>query len=550
MSNVILKRVLIISTALLILLGLSLVSDESLLLNLPSDLEIINILASEREQRASLIRSQKDYLEQQTERLEYYKTQLEAQQDYINLELIEQEEERLKEIEEELKNEYTLNNRDKPQDYQNLFDDSIKHTFVIDFDRSEWQHLLDSMTSYFNMYGTFKSNEYVKADVSYYGNEEFLYIPDVGIRTKGNDFSRQLPEDGNGNIRPVHYVMKFNETFNEVEGTLEYDWLKTREVFDLEKLAFKWNRNNDASYMNELYAHRLFQEAGVAMPQITLTKLIVKIDGVVEMTELYSAQEYMDEEYIRRYFQEVPTDEVGDLYKVIWPGTLEPLASMSMVGIRDWRNNIRPTYGKETNQKNNDYSSLIDFTRDLNNYTGVTLKNFLDDNFDVDMFIRSMAANVLLGNPDDYRGNANNYYLYFDEEDYLTYIPFDYDHCMGVGWAGATTLVNFETPVFINYTIGNDIYQWNLTSFTAFTENTPLVDKVLEFDDYRILYEDYLEEFITEGYFSYTYYNDLFNTLENHYGDEFSMVNDKSYYINAKTNNVLNSVAYHRSLRD
>ena len=278
------------------------------------------------------------------------------------------------------------------------------------------------------------------------------------------------------------------------------------------------------------------------MPNITLTKLVIRIDGVEEMTELYTAQEAIDEEFIRKQIQETPTKEVGDLYKVIWPGTLQPLTNMYEVGVRNWETNYRPTYGKETNQDIIDYSTLIDFTRNLNNYSGLTLKNYLEDNFDVDMFIRALAVNVLLGNPDDYRGNANNYYLYFDVNDYLSFIPFDYDHSMGVGWSGH--------PVFIDYTIGNDIYEWEGSSFSVYSDYTPLVDKVLEFEEYQILYENYLEQFINDGSFSYTYYNNLFNTLESVYGDEFDMNNDKLYYITAKTNAVLEDITFYRNQRD
>lgn len=549
MMKLTIKRILIISTLLLVLLLLSLNSEESLLLNLPSELEIINILATERAQKEELIRAQIDYLETQKKLVSYYKEQLKTQQDYITLQQLEYEEERLKAIEETLKKEYTLNDRDKPQDYQNLFDDRIKHTFVIDFDSVEWERLNQSMNMYFNEFGTFRSNEYVKTNVTYFGDEEMIFIPDVGVRTKGNDFSRYPPQESNGTIRPVHYVIKFNETFDEEEGTLEYEWLKTREIFDLEKLALKWNRNFDPTYISELYAHRLFQEAGVIMPKITLTKVIIRIDGVVRMTELYTAQEYMDEEFIRRNFITDPSNDVGDLYKVIFPGTLEPITNMNMVGIRDWRTNTRPVYGKETNQDSLDYAPLLRFTRDLDRYTGETLQIFLEDKFNVDMFIRSMAANVLLGNPDDYRGNANNYYLYFGQDDYLTYIPFDYDHCMGQGWDGAYTMIFWETPVFINYSIGNDIYIWEGNSFTPLSDNTPLVDKVLEFEEFQILYENYLEEFITEGYFSMEYFSNLFDNFQSLYGDEFTMTNNKEFYITAKTRNVLEDVEIYRNKR-
>ncbi len=170
------------------------------------------------------------------------------------------------------------------------------------------------------------------------------------------------------------------------------------------------------------------------------------------------------------------------------------------------------------------------------------LKNYLEDKFNVDMFIRTLAVNVLVGNPDDYRGNANNYYLYFDKNNFLTFLPFDYDNSMGEGWNGS--------PVFIDYTIGNDIYTWEGNGFSSNTDNIPLVENILQFEEYQILYEGYLESLINDGYFSESYYYSLFDTFESIYGDEFDMVYNKHDYISRKIEAVLEDIAYYRNERD
>ena len=539
MTTLLLKRIFIVGSAILLLILLDASTDEVLFFNLPTDFDIINVLAQERAQQEALLQLRDDYIDTQNDLVEYYNELVTEQQANILLEQQRIEEQRIKEIENAIKYAYTLGNRDKAQDYQNLFDDSIKHTFIVDFDSAEWQGLNNDMIEYNNEFGTFKSNNYRKVDVTYSADDENFVIKDVGIRTKGNVYSRYPPDDGNGGVRPVHYVLKFNETFDTVEGTEEYDWLKRREVFDLENLVFKWNRNNDPTFSSELFSYSFFNEVGVTSPNASLTKFILRIDGEVKSEQLYMMHEALDEEFIRKHFQDTPTKEVGDLYKVVYSGSLEPI-QWWQIGVRDWENNYRPAYGKETNTDIEDYSNLIDFANQLNSLNGNALKSYLEENMDMDSWIRAMAASVLLGNPDDYRGNTNNYYLYFDEEEVMSYIPFDFDHSLGQGWEGA--------PHFINYSIGNNIYDWAFPEWN--NHEIPLVDKVLDFEEYQVLYEDYLEAFIQDGYFTYTRFSEMFDTLESVYGDEFDMSNNKLYYFTAKTDAVLDDVNFYRNQRN
>ena len=64
-----------------------------------------------------------------------------------------------------------------------------------------------------------------------------------------------------------------------------------------------------------------------------------------------------------------------------------------------------------------------------------TIKAFYEKWFDMDFFLKTYAVSITLGMDDDYWGNANNYYLYFDTGKKGTgkvyYIPFDYDNTLG-----------------------------------------------------------------------------------------------------------------------
>ena len=95
-------------------------------------------------------------------------------------------------------------------------------------------------------------------------------------------------------------------------------------------------------------------------------------------------------------------------------------------------------------------------------------KDFYEKWFDVDFFIKTYAVNMLVGMDDDYWGNANNYYLYFDNgaggngKCYL--IPFDYDNTLGCSITGDKTYTN---P-----------FEWGNGN------NRPLLDRLLEVPEY------------------------------------------------------------------
>lgn len=429
--------------------------------------------------------------------------------------------------------------RNQEDDYENLFDYRIRHTFIFEFSQQEWDGLLTDMYEYYDQYGNFKSNNYRNIDVTYISEDEAFTIEDVGIRTKGNVYSRIPPQDSQGNVVDVHYMLKFNETFDYDEKTEKYTELKKREVFNIEQLLFKRNNQNDPTYTNEVFAYNMFREAGVIVPSASFAEVRIVIDGKVEKVSFYNIFEHYDEEFIRRYFIDNKDEGMGDLYKGQWSATLDPIFSEDEYGVRDWTTNYRPLYSKETNKTEDNYDMLVDFSYGINQGTAQSRLSFLEANFDCDNFMRAMAINVLTGNPDDYRSNGNNFYYYFDENGFMTYVPFDYDNSMGNGWNG--------TPAFVEYTLGNDIYEWGHFDFNDF--GIPLWDNLIEHEKYQILYENYLMEYIETGLFSEESYLEIFNNVENLYSDEFTFFYDKEYFINKKIEVVTEDVTYYRLIR-
>ena len=109
-------------------------------------------------------------------------------------------------------------------------------------------------------------------------------------------------------------------------------------------------------------------------------------------------------------------------------------------------------------------------------------------------FLRWAAVNVLLGSWDNYYATPSNYYLYnsgrlgaehdFMRSPYFTFIPWDYDNCLGLDY--------FDTKW--QYT---DILDWpgNTKHYNRDrgTSRIPLVQNLLRNRDYRQYYLDYIE---------------------------------------------------------
>lgn len=141
-----------------------------------------------------------------------------------------------------------------------------------------------------------------------------------------------------------------------------------------------------------------------------------------------------------------------------------------------WKN---PCYDLKTNKASVDLAAVKfqNFISELNNlkyYDRFTeegiqaRKDFYEKWFDVDFFIKTYAVNILVGMDDDYWGNANNYYLYFDNgkngSGKCYFIPFDYDNTLGKSISGDKVYTNpFE------WGNGND---------------RPLLDRLLEVPEY------------------------------------------------------------------
>jgi len=427
-----------------------------------------------------------------------------------------------------------------PQGYEPLFTLGNLHDIEIVISGDEWNGLLLDMWEYAqdDPSGLPLTGNYRKATFIYSGLAGNAVIEEVGFRTKGH-INRPYPQDEYGNLHKAHFKIKFNERFEQEEGTPEWEERRARRFAGLEELELRMNTHNavlstlwDTSQMREIYGYEMMRRAGVNCSRVGSAGLWITIGGQKHYFGIYTIIEPVDKIFLTKRYGTAAND--GNLYKCLWgdsgPANLGPIDDPNnfqhplagdprIIGVKDWESHYRPTYDLKTNKDNPDHTPLLDFIDNLNTLSGTDFKEHIDANFEVDRFLRYLAMNVLLGKWDDYWSIGNNYYLYFNNDGKIEYFPSDFDMMLGEGFA-----------LFDTFNIG--IYDWGnhnrellqvlapwitedfLDQYASF--EYPLVEKMFEIDEYRQTYEYYLAEFMKpeNNLFTFTEYERIFNLLQ------------------------------------
>lgn len=377
--------------------------------------------------------------------------------------------------------------------FQAFFSESTYQKIEIVFTQEAWDRLCyNTDHRYDTASGQGTGGDYVPATFRYEGPAGNTVIETVGVRTRGNTTRRNFTLSGGSVINRAHLKVKFDETFSYAPGSPEYEKLSKQKFVDVDALNLKWPAD-DPTHIVEHYSYSLLNDAGVFAPRTGLVHLILVIDGVRYDCGVYTAIEPVDKQFFTKRLGKQAND--GNIYKCLWqmdgPATLEneSIVNPLAIGTRDWKTGYNPTYDRENNLPAGDnYSDLKEFIQKLNSLSGEALKQYLEARFDVDRFLRFLAVNQLLGNPDDYWALGNNYYLYFGNDGLIRFVPYDYDHGLGRGWYPTNMQ---ELSVFS---------WWNMHG-----KGAPLVTKILAIPAYSNTYRQYLLEFMSPSRPLYRY---------------------------------------------
>jgi hypothetical protein len=210
-------------------------------------------------------------------------------------------------------------------------------------------------------------------------------------------------------------------------------FISSQKFAGLEELNLN-GEHNDVSIMRSFLAQHLLRSAGLAAARTSYVKLYVNN----EYKGLYINVEHLDDEFLDLRF---PAEANGNLWKCYYGADLTW-----------WGNDpssYQGVYELKTNKDSADYSALLNFINVLNNTQSSNFVCAIQEVFDVDLFLRNIALEILMGQWDGYAYNMNNYYLYQREGDgKIVYLSYDLDNTFGIDWFN------------INWAIQN-IYTWS-----------------------------------------------------------------------------------------
>ena len=313
-------------------------------------------------------------------------------------------------------------------------------------------------------------------------NEAFLQdeVASISITIDPDSLLAMYNNLGNSHEFPAAMVYTFSSGFSAYSGIgvrfrgntslnaqkksfkINVDKYVDQNFYGLSELNLIGNQN-DPSLLRAKLCWDFFREAG--LPACRTSHVRVYVNGTYMGV-------YLNVEQIDNRFADVRFDDgTGNLWKCLWGSDLAYQGSNPTLYTDD-------AYDLVENEFQNNYSELAQFINVLNNTPLALLPCELEKVFNVHDYLKIMAADMLLGNWDNYIFNKNNFYLYHNEKTgKLEYIPYDLDNTLGIDW------------------VGIDWGQRNLYSWTT-SSNRPLFTRLLQIPAYRNEFSNYVNEFV------------------------------------------------------
>jgi spore coat protein H len=259
---------------------------------------------------------------------------------------------------------------------------------------------------------------------------------------------------------------------------IDFDRIVNKQTFQgLETIHIHGN-HNDASMIREFLSAYVMKKMNIPVNRVNHIKLFINGTywGVRSMVE------YIDKDFLKTRFG----SNKGNNYKCTWPADLDWLGSNQ----NTYKSIINPSplqeraYELKTNEDIDDYSrfvSLIDIINNQKNQSNFPQE--IEKIFDVDTYLKALAAEVLIGHWDNYFYNKNNYFIYDNPNNQkFTYIPYDMDNTFGVHWGVSNIHIR-------------NIHSWGNNMVYA-----PLTESLLARSEYQKRYEKYIYDAINDFY--------------------------------------------------
>ncbi len=410
--------------------------------------------------------------------------------------------------------------------------------------------------------GGTREDLYFPVNVTFNVDGKEYFYEEVGMRQKGNTSREDFSNDGNI-YGPFHFKLSFTEKWTKdvyAPYGLQKDWTKDdpayverddRRFLDMKKVDFKWNRTNDPSLTNQPFIANLYQKYGLITSNITLCDLKISNSSTIYSMGVYTIYEVIDKTLLRRY---LPKKEAnGDLYKCTWSDTGQAdmdidngdffnedgtVKTRGKIGEEDKSQKYEPSYDIKTNEDETTHEDLVNLLKMLKSLEGKDVsqtKELVDSKVDVDYFLRYSAVAYLVGNQDDMRNNANNYYTFFNSKTNLAgFITYDNDWSLGVGYDGNGGLEMTKIALDHSKLQGNGkSWQRNRLFWATIIsprDNSPYQNKINLITEYQSQYIEDIKTILNDGFFMYAKFKEMYDLYYNNYRSVSTSFNTNSTF--------------------
>lgn len=349
-----------------------------------------------------------------------------------------------------------------------LFDIQSLPQVRLDVSLADWNTYLSNFDQWPN------NRLYVPADWTFIKDGVTYHRSQVGIRPRGQTSRRRaegyagVPHQQGGPWVHSHYGISFAKYNDDAR------------FFGNDRLILKYAKE-DPTYVREVFSYDLMRRFGVwSAPRASYCRFSIHVEGDAQPVYLgvYIMIEnprkgWLADRFARGYLP----DEDGFMWKAAWGANLsDPNADM---GVSDDYGDYTPIYDLKTRKKKlaAAQQELQDFINGLIPLVSGAeqTKQWLNEHMDVDLFLRAMAVDAMVGQWDGYWGDQNNYLFYFDKQHRFYFIPFDYDNTLGTG----------------QYVFGNpgtqDLLYWGPRDYQRL-----LTRKVLSIPEFETTYKRYI----------------------------------------------------------
>ncbi len=288
----------------------------------------------------------------------------------------------------------------------------------------------------------------------------------VGFRLKGNSSLRSIWGAGN-------YKLPFRLNFDKFED--QYPKIKNQHFYGFEELSFSPGFK-DQSLMHEKLAADIFRMGGVPTPKTAFYRVYIDFGSGLKYCGVYTCVEVPDDNMIMDQFGE----EKGNIYK--------PESNLT--------NFIQSQFEKKNNDSIPDYTDVKTLVSVLNSPLRTndheSWKKNMESIFNVNHFLKWLAANNTMVNWDTYGAMAHNYYLYNHSQNKLTWIPWDNNEAL-TGSPGIS-----KTPIGGTGQPPAGGQSGLSLTMNEITNSWPLIRYLVDDPVYFQTYKNYLKEFAAQ----------------------------------------------------